>query len=455
MLVIISDTHLTDGSSGETIDGEAFWIFVERLRDLACYASSRADKSYKPIEEFDLVLLGDILDVIRSATWLEKEVRPWSSVEDPAFASAVGTITDAILAKNSAFIGYVRGLSDPSSPYSIRIPRERNGLETAPIKVRVHYIIGNHDWFYHLPGGPFNAIRRKIVDAMGLANDPARPFPYDVDSCPGLTDVCRRHAVFARHGDFYDGLNFERERNASSLGDALVVELVDRFPAEVEKQLGGKLEGLEGKKFLQQLRDIDNVRPMWDVSRWVDGLLRRFGAGSWLEWEVKGIWNRMVDDFLRLQFVRNHDKWCHVMEPVDKLAAVLRLSRAVDIRAIDQLVTWYQELKGFFGHGDENFYKHALDEQAFKDRRARYIVYGHTHRHEIIPLERRIQDGRELEQVYLNSGTWRQVYELAQSHREKHQFIGHKVMTYLAFFADGERGGRTFEAWSGALGAAS
>src|SRR5262245_45924152 len=50
MLVIISDLHLTDGSSGATISCGAFEIFVERLRDLALAASKRVDGRYQPVE---------------------------------------------------------------------------------------------------------------------------------------------------------------------------------------------------------------------------------------------------------------------------------------------------------------------------------------------------------------------------------------------------------------------
>ena len=57
MLVIISDLHLTDGTSGATISAGAFEVFAERLQDLACAASYRADGSYRPIEQLDVLLL--------------------------------------------------------------------------------------------------------------------------------------------------------------------------------------------------------------------------------------------------------------------------------------------------------------------------------------------------------------------------------------------------------------
>lgn len=42
MLVIVSDIHLTDGTSGKTIREGAFRVFRQRLRDLAYDASWRA-----------------------------------------------------------------------------------------------------------------------------------------------------------------------------------------------------------------------------------------------------------------------------------------------------------------------------------------------------------------------------------------------------------------------------
>jgi hypothetical protein len=64
MLVIISDLHLTDGTSGETIRPGAFRALRENLRELAYDASWRSDKKYVPVDGIDLVLLGDILDII-------------------------------------------------------------------------------------------------------------------------------------------------------------------------------------------------------------------------------------------------------------------------------------------------------------------------------------------------------------------------------------------------------
>lgn len=98
MLVIISDLHLTDGTSGETIRPGAFSEFRESLRELAFDASWRSDKDYVPIDGIDLVLLGDILDVIRSTRWSSAppQVRPWGNQNDSRFAEMVGHSEDEL-----------------------------------------------------------------------------------------------------------------------------------------------------------------------------------------------------------------------------------------------------------------------------------------------------------------------------------------------------------------------
>src|SRR5436190_1937584 len=111
MLVIISDLHLTDGTSGSTISPGAFQLLSERLVDLAFGASQRRDDSYRPIERIDLVILGDVLDVIRSSRWLTGRVRPWDAASSPALFDSVSAITADVLAHNSEACVEFRKLS--------------------------------------------------------------------------------------------------------------------------------------------------------------------------------------------------------------------------------------------------------------------------------------------------------------------------------------------------------
>src|SRR5687768_10075016 len=100
MLVIVSDLHLNDKTTGSPLDPGAFQIFAERLHETAIRASWRADGSYRPIEQLDLVLLGDVLDLTGTTHWASKDVRPWDGATSPRVAESVASIVDDILTRN-------------------------------------------------------------------------------------------------------------------------------------------------------------------------------------------------------------------------------------------------------------------------------------------------------------------------------------------------------------------
>ncbi|MGH9788001.1 MAG: hypothetical protein ACRD4U_04765 [Candidatus Acidiferrales bacterium] len=455
MLVIISDLHLTDGTSGQTIKTHAFKIFRERLRDAAYEASWRQGGKYRPISELHLVLLGDILDVIRSTKWLDGPgVRPWDNPQSPPFVAMVKNINDAILKHNAHSLDVLKSLNDGKTitlpPVAADGTPAKVGYEPGaegrvPVEVKIHYLVGNHDWFYHLPGAPYNPIRQSVVQALGLANPPDAPFPHDPSESGVVSQVYAEHQVFARHGDIFDPFNFDHDRDASSLGDAIVVELLNRFPDVVRQQLGGELP----PECTAGLKEIDNVRPLLLVPVWINGSLRRTCPDQSVQKKVKKIWDELAETFLRLAFVRGHDSLFNLFETVDKLEWALKFSRGVSLSGLSRLLSWVRDKAV---SREAAFYPNAFTEAAFKNRTARFIVYGHTHHHEIVPLDSAAMASGIVNQLYLNSGTWRRVHELARLNPDEQEFMGYHVMTYLAFYSGDERGGRPFEAWSGALG---
>lgn len=460
MIVVISDLHLTDGSSGDTIRAGAFRTFASRLRDMAYDASWRGENNYKPIKEIHLVLLGDILDVIRSDKWLNGDSRPWDN--DPRnanFVTKVDEITNLILANNKDSLAVLRSIQQSPKTKVITLPpavKKGSAVKDmswrpeapgrVPVPVKIYYMVGNHDWFFHLSGKGHDAIRKKIVDAIGLENSAAGPFPHELTEIPTLQRICEQHNVYLRHGDIYDPFNFEEHRDASSLGDAIVVELLNRFPHAVK----GEAKKLAlSPACLTGLKEIDNVRPLLAVPTWIQGLLTRT-CDERQSKAISRIWDDLVHQFLKLDFVRQRDTW-FPFDIVDKLEVGLKLSKTVFSKHTGDLFSWISETAG--GKG-EPFFRHALDEAAFRSKRARYIVYGHTHHPEIVPLDISYPDNQPLEQVYLNSGTWRRVHELARRNPDEEEFIGYYVMTYLAFYQGDERAGRPFESWSGSLAGA-
>src|SRR5512138_237218 len=114
MLVIISDIHLGDGTTANSIAPGAFHLFSNRLRETAYYASFRKDGTYRPVEELDLVLLGDILDPLHSTLWLDTAssdknyTRPWSDINSPFFAAKLAQTTQAIIDENKKSLEMLR-----------------------------------------------------------------------------------------------------------------------------------------------------------------------------------------------------------------------------------------------------------------------------------------------------------------------------------------------------------
>jgi len=228
MLVIISDLHLSDGSTGVPIPASAFSLFLERLRAMAFDASKLSDPDrpgktiYKPIESFDLVLLGDIFDLIRSTEWTKEKkgeqgyTRPWSNPKDKSFTQKIDRITDKILECNAESCKVIRNLA---SGETIKIPASMNektrnsrkvtySRKRVSVKANIYYLVGNHDWFYHLKQPDLDPVRQKVITSLGLKNKKEQ-FPYEPVELPDLKDTLVEHGVYARHGDHNDPFNFD------------------------------------------------------------------------------------------------------------------------------------------------------------------------------------------------------------------------------------------------------
>ncbi len=455
MLVIISDLHLKDGTSGSSITPDAFHVFAARLRSMAFQASWRADGRYKPIDSIDLLLLGDVFDLIRSERWLvgdkdqEETIRPWDDQQDPAYIQKVSEISTAILEYNQEGLQVLRKISQGEQVYIPPATQngepDRNSSERVYIKVRIHYMVGNHDWFYYLPGKAYDRIRKQVIETLGLANSPD-PFAYSPEESLQISELLDRYGVYARHGDQFDPINFTTEagRGFSSVGDAMTIDLLTRFPYEVRNRLGSDVP----LSFSEGLKELSNVRPALVTPMWVNNLINHHAEEPEKAEIIKKIWDAAADRFIRLPFVRQNDRYL-VIDSVDALEVALLFAKGLSFAAIERLAGWvHQKIRT----GNRiSIAKHALDEPAYQEGRAQFIVYGHTHFHEILPLNSYTLDGKTINQIFINSGTWHSYHDMTLQAPSKLKFVGMHVMTYVAFFKGDERRGRRFEAWSGSL----
>lgn len=453
MLVVISDLHLTDGTTGKTISLDAFRLFCGRLEDMAYNASYRAGGKYRPITEVNVLLLGDLFDLIRSDKWLyggdghPSPIRPWDDPGGQAMLSRVRTITRSVIDHNARAFEILRNLSQSLSlpPATERGVPDMASKERVPVRVRIYYMLGNHDWFLHLPGAGYDQVRQEVIDALGLMNTPG-PFPHDPAESTEIQELTARYRVFARHGDIFDSFNYNasKGRDYSTLGDAVTIDLFNRFPLEVRRQLGDDLP----ESVHNELEEMANVRPTLFVPVWIDGQLRRMETSQPNIDKVKGVWNQLVDEFFQIDFVRDHDNPLNPFETADALKTLLKLTQKGSFSSLSDLVMWVEEK--FWG-GDLSFAKHAVKEQAFIDQTAQYFVYGHIHNHEIVPLATTQRNDHRFDQIYFNTGTWHSVHALTRRNPQDLKFVGYQVMTHLTFFRDDERGGRPYEMWSGVL----
>lgn len=453
MLIIISDLHLRDGTTADSISPSAFRLFARRLSETARFASIRKDGKYHPIEQMDVLLLGDIIDTIHSTRWLDSAptdsnyVRPWSDPTNPHYAIKLAEVTNAILEHNEESLNILRRIANGEEillpPASSNGEPDYQSKERIPIKVRLHYMVGNHDWYYHLKGEAFDRIRLKMIQKMGLSN-PTSPFPYEAEESPVLKDLFERHKVYARHGDMYDMFNFDKEkgREFSTIGDAFAMEVSNRFPIEVQKRFGDELPS----GIIDSLRKISNIRPALAAPIWISEQIHEFAEKRALEKELKKVWDDISDEYLQLDFVRQADK-SFQFDVVDMMELIIKISGRASFKTINDVILWVR--KKMWG-GTHSFAKYAFEEPVFLNGKAQYIIYGHTHQHEIVPLGLNMQMPKPESQVYFNSGTWHSYYDLAIQNSKKQQFVPYQALTYLTFYTHEEHDGRHFETWSGA-----
>ena len=311
MLVIISDLHLLDNKVRTSIRNRAFRIFRPRLSDAAYDASRRSGGKYVPIKEVDLVLLGDILDVIRSAKWPLREnpgkrdpqkcIRPWDDSESHEFINTIKAITKDILKINEVGLETLRTLKKNGIDIPAQDGDNPSESDRITVPVNIYYMVGNHDWFYHLPGEAYDKIRKSIIQKLGLAHENTRPFPYYQSEIDKLNKLVEDHGVYIHHGDKYDDLNFSGNRDKSSIGDAVVVELVNSFYDLVNKDMADSLPA----EFVKGLREIDNVRPLSMIPRWIESLIIEYELDDQQMDMVQKEWNRLIKNFTKSRFVKS------------------------------------------------------------------------------------------------------------------------------------------------------
>jgi hypothetical protein len=449
MLAIVSDLHINDGTTGSLLPAGTMDLLCERLCDLAWRASWRADGNYRPIDRIDLVLLGDVLDIMGSRRWLASPCRPWDDHQSPAVIDATAGIVEEILRRN---VDAVRTLRMLATEATVSLPPATSAgqpvleAEEMPVTVCTHYMVGNRDWPLHIKGTPYDLVRHKITHHLGLVTPYNRPFPHEADECEQLLSALRQHRVLARHGDIYDPLNFCDERDGASISDVLAIELIARFLQHIESEMADQMPS----SVWTALCEIDQIRPMLLIPAYLESVLERT-ATPVIRNRIKRIWDYMVEQTLHLEIIERLAATSPV-DLIEGLAAALKFSRRDTQNWIGRTMSFLATLRGASG---TSYAQHALCEADFRNRRARHIVYGHTHQYEMVPLDASHADGYVLNQTYYNAGCWRRCYQPTQMLAGNQELMAGDTFSLLCFYKGDERSGRTHETWCGTLAPAS
>jgi UDP-2,3-diacylglucosamine pyrophosphatase LpxH len=379
MIILISDLHLSDDPAHSTLN-------VGRLLDHLKHVIDGARG--KGIREITLVLLGDIFETLRSVVWVERRLRPWEGCT-AAHVDAVSEIVRRIVAANEVFFERLSAL-----------------VEAAEGHLHLLYIPGNHDRLMNTEMGA--GARGLILSKLpSLRASDGKPFSDPDDRFPKQL-VDEEHQLVARHGHEFDPAN-RYEDGRAAVGDAVVIEFVQRLPMRVRQRLPMK----EDDDTLSFLDEMDNVRPhsLKVLVDWMHASLAgRKDIRARVVKEVENALGETLDEILALKRSVSFGSFAGVERRVDLLLQALRgLNRRTTLKTIARVLP-----------GDSSappYPTFALDVLRLSQSlggKFRYFVCGHTHDPVVVPLDpgRPVADRAR---HYINTGTWRRVYRVADS----------------------------------------
>lgn len=443
MIVFISDLHLTDGTFdyrdprnerpeiSHDISVEAFRLFWDDIHRIA-YANPEAN-----VKELRVVLLGDIFELRSTTRWVASDYdaggarrglgnRTWR--EDRARPSRTCVeILDAILRNNEERLDYL------TTNRLSRIPRD-SGLalfSEKKVDVRFEYVVGNHDSLVIFHEDP--ALRDMITSRLGWTIVPARGAAFP----PGTRYVLDSLGIVAEHGHRGDDVDFYNDSFFDPPLGALLPDTFGRLMYHIQR-IPPEREASR-RTLVQVGMNIDNVRPSADALNWLEanvpadpaarGDLRtvlRTGLEeivadadplfAFLYPRVKGLIRKLP------WFARAWLAVAGLFTSKERMvkSAVLKGLRAVIDRlkkdeAADPLPRILADLRTTFGGmASKGGAKNEAPSHYFRNAEAeadaagaKFVVYGHSHQFEIVPLKA----VANRKSFYFNSGTWKKTIQ--------------------------------------------
>ena len=438
MLVLLSDLHLTDETTAENVHPEAFTNIL--MPEIAASAQS------KKAQDLDIVLLGDILDLVRTDYWLtiDSAERPWNGELDKDTAMN----TSARVAAH--FQNALQKILATRAAHALKsVCLALNGLkvEGRAVTPRIIYIVGNHD--RALLNYP--SLQKQFSDWLG---------------CPVIFAqewTAADYHLLARHGHLWDDkchgslllkkalrkkIKHRRADLAchlvQTIGEVITAELMSGLVYRVRTQAGARNTAGLHKLIMQ----ANNVRPEPQVLRWLEWMGQsrfnktdkklvmsalRDSMQAVLDSRLAGLWDKIKPDWL-------------VSGDITDRLTLMRAALKLDFDNLAKIIPALANAYGVVAASKSAYADGAREELAAHD--VEYVVYGHTHfaATEYLSAE---QNGRV--KMYINTGTYLPLVQKARDHG----FGTDYRMTFTAFYRPEEdaraKDGRVVscEIWSG------
>ncbi|RPH93163.1 hypothetical protein EHM69_11020 [candidate division KSB1 bacterium] len=395
MLVLLSDLHLCDGTSAHNVHPEAFaGLLLQEIRSSALS---------KKAVDLHIVLLGDIVDLVRTDYWVRqpKDDRPWNGSLDKNTAMnpspAVQTGYETVLMHSletetaDALRTMIQGLTNLS-------------VDNRPIPLTVTYVVGNHDRAFH----NYPTLQQTFSTwlNMPVAFEHALHAPdYNLIARHGHVwdDSCHSYDLYTKVLKKKEPKPDRRDPMLDSIqniGEVVTAELMSGLVCYIGQGVGAN----NSAGLVDLVKEGNNVRPEADALLWV-------------EWMGRNVFNtqdkKLVMDSLKMALdgvlSSSLAKWWDKIKTdtwiTGDLTDRLTLVKAALKGNFDDLKKIFPLLAGayeFFTGDKDKYAEHALTEIS-ETAGCQYAVYGHTHfaKTDYFSGE---PDGRV--KMYINTGTF-------------------------------------------------
>jgi UDP-2,3-diacylglucosamine pyrophosphatase LpxH len=351
MLCFISDMHLTDQTLAPNVPKKALDTFIEKIKEL-----SEREKTV------DLIMLGDIFDILRSSEWLfmlsgetivpVEGISPWDSIDDP-IERTVSRILEGIKREYGGFFNQLKEIEN----------------------VNVTWVPGNHD---------------RLIKITNTGKDFLKTL--DIRMADHEIEL-KDDKIYACHGHCFDEYNSQEGKyDLPCFGDAIVVELIDRFQFNAAQKCG--IVNLDHPD-ISFLGCIEYVYPHSYVPIWIHRRTETI-SDNILRFRIRKAWSDTVKDFIKLDILKLFSS-----SKESALKTFVNMSKSFKIK-VYKLVGMYEKLSG----KPDQCSKKAL-ERIKKNKKFysnyKYFIMGHTHE----PDFRKDRNGT----YFINTGWWIRAYE--------------------------------------------